>query len=82
VTGAGNEAIVEGNTDMVEVAQAAVTTAAKSAPLGAILGAAGAGPVVEAVAGEVSTVVDAGIQYVAEPLKETLAPELDDEREQ
>jgi hypothetical protein len=79
ITGAANEAIVEGNTDLGDMAEAAVSSGVKSAALGGVIGAAGAGPVGEAVAGEILTVVDAGYEYVAKELADSLAP--DEERE-
>ncbi|MCD4751049.1 MAG: RHS repeat-associated core domain-containing protein, partial [Thermoanaerobaculales bacterium] len=64
ITGAGNVAVVEGNSDPEEIAQAAVEGALKSAVVGGPLGAAGAGPAGEAVAAELSTVFDAFKEYV------------------
>jgi hypothetical protein len=71
--------VVQGNTNPQDVASAAVTSGLKSVPLGAGLGAAGAGPVTEAVAGEISTVADAGYKYVAKELADSLAPEKEPE---
>ena len=56
-----------------------MSSGVKSAALGGVLGAAGAGPVGEAVAGEILTVVDAGYEYVAKELADSLVPDVPDE---